>query len=985
MKKFTLILFLVIAGFSSKAQSYVTIPDSNFVDWLTVNIPSAMAGNQMDTSNPIVLTLTSMNVSSDTIYDLTGIQYFTSLQNLNCSYNRLDTLQNLPGSLTTLACHVNSILWIDALPSSLTMLNCNQNALDSLPALPVSLASLSCENNQLTSLPTLPVGLTELYCSGNFLTSLPALPSTITHIMCGTNELDSLPALPSSLTMLNCIINQLDSLPALPNSLTELICSNNTITALPTLPPNLQSLTCDFNLLTTLPALPALLTTLICSNNLITILPTLPGALATLKCYANQLPSLPALPFSLIYLDCSYNLLPTLPELPGALSYLDCSYNPLPSLPALSSSLTDLRCTNNTSPALPTLPPSLTYLDCSSNTMTTLPTLPASLGTLNCSSNPLDSIPMLPSSLSTLRCVSSTLDSLPALPLSLNLLDCQNNYLIHLPSLPSSLQMLYCNGNQLVDLPTLPDGLVYFHCYGNMINCFPIFPNSIISFDIYSNPFTCLPNYIPAMDSLMLEMYLCVTGDFVHNPNNCAGSVGVLGFTYIDNNSDCLKDSLDFRLKNLPVKLYDSLGTLLSQTYTAINGIYDFPKPAGTYTVIVDTAGFPFTPQCLNPGIDSTVSTYTNPLTTDVNFNFNCKPGFDVGVQSVIRYGWAFPGEQHKLHIKAGDMSQIYNLNCAAGMSGQVDITVTGPVTFDGPSPGSLTPTISGTTYSYTISDFAAINNNTAFGMLFTTDTNAAAGAVICVNIDVTPVGGDNYPSNNSYDLCYEVVNSHDPNVKETYPELVPMDYADYFTYTVHFQNTGTAPAINIHIEDTLDSNLDLSTFQFMDASHENRMVTLNGNSLSVLFPNIMLVDSTVSVDSSQGYIQYRIKPKTGLNVFTQIYNTAFIYFDYNEAIVTNTTINAFRPYTTGIDEIGIEDGVVIYPNPANEFIHLNFTSISKNVSVKMYDATGKMVKNMEHVKSGENTINVSELESGLYLINVTDGTTSITKRFVKQ
>lgn len=51
MKKYTLIIIILIVSFSIKAQSYVTIPDSNFVNWLTVNIPSAMMGNQMDTSN----------------------------------------------------------------------------------------------------------------------------------------------------------------------------------------------------------------------------------------------------------------------------------------------------------------------------------------------------------------------------------------------------------------------------------------------------------------------------------------------------------------------------------------------------------------------------------------------------------------------------------------------------------------------------------------------------------------------------------------------------------------------------------------------------------------------------------------------------------------------------------------------------------------------------------------------------------------------
>ena len=330
-------------------------------------------------------------------------------------------------------------------------------------------------------------------------------------------------------------------------------------------------------------------------------------------------------------------------------------------------------------------------------------------------------------------------------------------------------------------------------------------------------------------------------------------------------------------------------------------------------------------------------------------------------------------------------MSQKYNLDCAAGISGQLTIDVLGPMTYVGPMAGALVPVVSGTTLIYTISDFSTIDNNTAFGLVFKTDTNASAGAVICLYTDITPTIGDNYSANNSFDYCYYVINSHDPNYKETYPELVPMNYDDYFTYTVHFQNTGTAPSINIHVEDTLDGNLDLNTFQFLDASHENYNVTLNGNILSVLFPNIMLVDSTVSVDSSQGYIQYRIKPKTGLPVTTKIYNTASIYFDFNEAVVTNTTINMFRPYTTGVDENQFADGVSIYPNPASEFINVNFKSSSKNVSVKIYDATGRLVKNIDNAKTGESSINISELESGLYMMNVNDGKSSVTKRFVKQ
>ncbi|MCX6294609.1 MAG: T9SS type A sorting domain-containing protein [Bacteroidetes bacterium] len=84
------------------------------------------------------------------------------------------------------------------------------------------------------------------------------------------------------------------------------------------------------------------------------------------------------------------------------------------------------------------------------------------------------------------------------------------------------------------------------------------------------------------------------------------------------------------------------------------------------------------------------------------------------------------------------------------------------------------------------------------------------------------------------------------------------------------------------------------------------------------------------------------------------------------------------------IQVISNNNSLSIYPNPAKENITINFTSSSKNVSVRIYDATGRLVKNI-HIQSGENSINISELENGLYLLNLQDGNNSVTKRFVKQ
>jgi uncharacterized repeat protein (TIGR01451 family) len=968
MKKMILAFCLLfILSNYTKAQTYVTIPDSNFVDWITSNIPSAMNGNQLNTSDTLVTSLTLMDVSNDTIYDLTGVEYFTSLQYLNCSFNRLTFLPIVSNTIQTLDVSFNEIDSLLQLPTSLKSFYCGQNSIDTLPSFPSFIETIDCHNNYLTFLPVLTDSITTIDCSGNQLTALPTLPDSLTTLDCSENLLNSLPALPSGLITLSCHHNNLSTLPTLPNTILQINCLQNSITTLPALPNSLIDLDCAYNQLSLLPALPNNLMTLTCGGNQLIGLPLLPNSLTILKCYSNQLSSLPNLPNGLIYLDCSQNPLSIgigLPLLPNSISYLDCS--------------------NNQLTILPTLPNALGALDCSSNSLNALPILPNGLGSLYCGSNPLDSLPALPNLLNIINCSNATLDSLPQLPTSLHTLYCASNQLTSLPALPNSLSDLFCENNQITSLPTLPYSIYRLHCENNAIPCFSTFPFSLHWLTFYNNPFTCIPNYLPIMDSVTLNYPLCMANDPIGNPSACPSAEGIVGFGYSDDNSNCMNDTTDFKLKNIPIKLLDNNGNLISQTYTAINGVYNFPQPAGTYTVFVDTLGLPATNTCPNPGIDSTVTTtIANPLISDVNFDFTCKPGFDVGVRSILNCGLVFPGQQHHLRFVAGDMSQWYNLQCAAGISGTVQITVNGPVSYNGVMAGSLTPTITGNTYIYSIADFAAANCNTAFGLLLKVDTTAGSGSPICVNISVNGVGVDNDMTNNTMYYCYEVVNSHDPNNKETFPKAVVENYQDWFTYTINFQNTGNAPAINIRLADTLDSNLDLSTFQVTNYSHDNT-TSLNGNALTVNFPNIMLADSTSSADSSKGFIQYRIKPKANRLAGTIVYNTAYIYFDYNAPIITNTTTNIFKAIV-GIDEHNLDALVSVYPNPATNSIIVNTKQLENNFTIHIYDITGRLVKSEKENAGKETAIDISSIENGIYFLTVTDGKQTTTKKFIKQ
>ena len=255
--------------------------------------------------------------------------------------------------------------------------------------------------------------------------------------------------------------------------------------------------------------------------------------------------------------------------------------------------------------------------------------------------------------------------------------------------------------------------------------------------------------------------------------------------------------------------------------------------------------------------------------------------------------GWVFPGQTHTLRTNVTNNSNWYNLNCASiTVSGTVSIQVNGPVSFVAPAAGALTPLVSDNTYTYTISDFNTINPN-SFGLQLLTDTTAQANDQVCVHVEISTSPIDANTTNNAYDFCYNVVNSYDPNMKEVYPVDVLPGYDDWFTYTIHFQNTGNAPAFNIRLRDTLDTQLDLNTFEVLGYSHPAN-VGLSGNILTVRFNNIMLPDSTSDYEGSMGYFQYRIKPIGVLLSGSQISNTAYIYFDYNAPIITNTTENNF-------------------------------------------------------------------------------------------
>lgn len=177
--------------------------------------------------------------------------------------------------------------------------------------------------------------------------------------------------------------------------------------------------------------------------------------------------------------------------------------------------------------------------------------------------------------------------------------------------------------------------------------------------------------------------------------------------------------------------------------------------------------------------------------------------------------------------------------------------------------------------------------------------TKVAIPPIVNINDTLTNVASINssatdlYYTDNYSLLKQRVVSSFDPNEKsESHAGEIRSSRVasgEYMQYTIRFQNTGNDTAFNVVIRDTLDPQLDWSTFQMIGTSHPFELLILDGSRCIWTFNNIKLLDSTKNVAASQGYIQFIIKPRANLNVGDIIRNKAAIYFDYNLPIITNT------------------------------------------------------------------------------------------------
>lgn len=716
--------------------------------------------------------------------------------------------------------------------------------------------------------------------------------------------------------------------------------------------------------------------------------------LTSLDISYNQISNVNNLPANLQQLIANDNLLSNWPNLPANMQTVSLSNNNVGNIPTnLPATMQSIACVNcNINSVTSNLPPNLWGLQLDQNSITNLNgPLPVNLITLTLSNNPLSTLPTtLPLSLQSLSLEQTNITSIPNLPQSLIYLSLKNTAVSVLPNLPDSLNNINIRNCPINNLPDkVPSMCATLDIWGTNISCIPM---KNFSMSNYQTTIICDTNNIKCSP---YEHFLFKdTSNFASvfylplcNPNSltpCPINWNISGKVFEDANTNCAYNSGEPVWQNMSVNLLDKQGNLIAQTFTSTWGEYAFDLSTfDTFYVYVDTNyNGQFHTTCNNYISQQIIHTAFDSVHADIHFGLACSANtVDERVYASARIGGMFfPGQLATIKLLMGQ--QPY---CNSSTGGKIKLYKNGNAILNGVAMGSLPPQISSPdSIVWQINDFNTVNWNTDFNVQVLTNTTAQIGQQICFTTTIETNISDMNPADNTQTSCFPVINSYDPNDKQVQPFGDITSLNEWLTYTVRFQNTGTATAFNIVIADTLDSHLRWDTFELLQASHPVLTKINAQGALQFTFANIMLPDSNSNEPGSHGYVVYRIKQKSNLPAGTNINNTAHIYFDYNSPVITNTTISHIALPQSAQALSVLEDGIKVYPNPTQQILHVDLPATITAATMQIKSVTGQTLLSQQ--LTGTNTIQVAAIPPGIYMIqvNLPNGE-MLQRKFVKQ
>ncbi len=992
-----LFITMILLHFLMKAQT-TYVPDDNFEQALIdLGYDSGALDNYVPTAN--INTITSLDVTSKGIVDMTGVEDFTALTSLFCSNNTitsLDVSQNT--NLITLNCYLNG----------LTVLDVSQNLV---------LENLSCSYNQLISLNlSQNTALINLGCVGNQLTSLDlSNNSALISILCSNNQLTDLNVKNgANINILNADFDATNN----PN-LTCILVDNATWSTT-----NWASIdaTTSFNDVSCTPAG----MTYVPDDNFEQALIDLGYDSGTLD---NYVPT--ANINTITSLDLSIKEIGDMTGIEDftALQDLNCNQNVITSLDISSNtSLTQLRCFGN----------ALTALDVSFNTLLTY---------IHCSNNQISSFDISQNTdLEFLYIGNNQLTSLDASAnINLTLLTCFNNNITSLDfSQNTALVFLSCKSNNLsflnvknnnnnnftyfdarlnpnltcilVDNPawsatnwTLVDASTSFS-----VSCTPAgmtyvpddnFEQTLIDFGYDSG---ALDNYVPTANINTITVLNI-------NNKNIADLTGIEDFTALihlgcytnqltsldvtQNTSLTLLNASGNQLTTLDV----SQNTALSTLNVGVNQLtsIDTSQNAGLLYLLLGNNQLTSLDVSLNTALVSldcsanqlsSIDVSANTVLTNLSCPSNQIISLDVSQNTALSFLGCSSNQLTSLDVKNGNNTNFTFFNAAS-------------------NPNLMCILVDDATWSTanwtSIDATASFNDVACVPLTYVPDDNFEQ-ALIDLGYDSGAL--DNYvPTaniNTITNLSVGGKNIVDLTGIEDFTALTSLGcYSNQLTSLDVTQNTAltqlNASGNQLTTLDVsqntalLTLNVGVNQLTSIDTSQNTGLVylLLGNNQLTSL--DVSLNTALVSLDCEANQLtQLNVKNGNNINLIISALNNpnlTCILVDAAAWSTTNwTSIDATATFVNnqaecdalvGTEESLFNENILVYPNPTKDYIYINNNTNEEIIKVEIFNLLGKLIYHSNHIEN----ININHLSAGIYTLKIASNIQNITKKIIKQ
>ena len=335
------------------------------------------------------------------------------------------------------------------------------------------------------------------------------------------------------------------------------------------------------------------------------------------------------------------------------------------------------------------------------------------------------------------------------------------------------------------------------------------------------------------------------------------------------------------------------------------------------------------------------------------------------------------PGFTNKALMTIKNESSAYVPNAVAGLKFPVSLVITGS------APVGIVQ--SSDSMSWNLGGMLPFSQR-VLNVTFQTPASTPLGSVLTVRAYALPLAGDAFTPNNTDITNAVVVGAYDPNDKQVEPtHITPAGLAanQRFEYTIRFQNTGTYPAENVVIVDSLTSFLDWSSVRLVSSSHPCTWSISPEGVIKFQFLGIMLPDSVHNEPESHGFAKFSVVPLPGLLVGNAVENFCDIYFDFNAPVRTNTTQTQVVYFLPGT-EIQVGNKLLsVRPNPASFGVKFSWPDLTPtNGSITLYDVNGSPAL-VENLAGGVNYafINTGFLPDGIYMAVLQAGNIFYTRR----